>query len=78
MPSEMQELKLRVEAKKKQLEAQIAKFKASSVSDANETLEKLQQRLNSLESDLKHGWVGRHRQLKAQPRSSEPSRQSSR
>jgi chromosome segregation ATPase len=56
MPSEMQELKLRVEAKKKQLEAQIAKFKADSVSDANETLEKLQKRLNSLEGDLKNGW----------------------
>jgi chromosome segregation ATPase len=56
MPSEMQELKLRVEAKKKQLEAQIAKFKADSVSDANEKLEKLQQRLNSLEGDLKNGW----------------------
>jgi hypothetical protein len=56
MPSEMQELKLRVEAKKKQLEAQIAKFKADSVSEANEGLEKLQQKLNSLENDLKHGW----------------------
>jgi chromosome segregation ATPase len=56
MASEVNELKLRVEAKKQQLEAQIAKFKADSVGGANEALEKLQQKLNSLEGDLKHGW----------------------
>lgn len=56
MGSEVTELKLRVEAKKKQLEAQIAKFKADSVGGANGALEKLQKRLSSLENDLQHGW----------------------
>lgn len=56
MGSEMTELKLRIEAKKKDIEAQIAKFKADSVGEANEKLELLQQKLNNLEGDLKHGW----------------------
>lgn len=54
--SEKDELKLRVEAKKKQIEAQIAKFKADSVGDANEALAKLQKKLKSLEGDLQNGW----------------------
>jgi chromosome segregation ATPase len=56
MGGEMTELKLRIEAKKKDIEAQIAKFKADSVGEANEKLELLQKKLNSLEGDLKHGW----------------------
>ena len=56
MANEMTELKLRVEAKKKELENQIAKFKADSLGGANGAIEKLQKRLNSLEGDLKHGW----------------------
>jgi capsule polysaccharide export protein KpsE/RkpR len=56
MANEMTELKLRVEAKKKDLEAQIAKFKADSMGNANGAIEALQKRLNSLEGDLKHGW----------------------
>ena len=56
MGNEMTELKLRVEAKKKELEAQIAKFKADSLGNTNDAIESLQKRLNSLEGDLKHGW----------------------
>ena len=56
MPNQIQELKLRVEAKKKELEAQIAKFKADSIGSKNEALEGLQKKLSSLETDLKHGW----------------------
>jgi hypothetical protein len=56
MPNEVNELKQRVEAKKKELEAQIAKFKADSLGQANDKLDALQSKLNSLESDLKSGW----------------------
>ena len=56
MSKEVNELKLRVEAKKKDLEAQIAKFKADSLGKSNDTLEALQKKLNSLEGDLKSGW----------------------
>jgi hypothetical protein len=56
MPNEMTELKLRVEARKKELEAQIAKFKADSMGRSNDTIENLQKKLNSLEADLKTGW----------------------
>ena len=56
MAKEMDELKLRVEAKKKELEAQLAKFKADSVGTKNEAIEGLQKKLSSLESDLKNGW----------------------
>jgi len=56
MANEMTELKLRVEAKRKELEAQIARFRADSAENANEVIEALQKRLNSLEGDLKHGW----------------------
>ena len=56
MAKEMTELKLRVEAKKKELEAQIAKFKADSLGNTNDAIETLQKKLNSLEGDLKNGW----------------------
>jgi hypothetical protein len=54
--NEMHELKLRVEAKKKEMEAQIAKFKADSVSNKNDAVEALQKKLTGLENDLKTGW----------------------
>lgn len=56
MSKEMTELKLRVEAKKKELEAQLAKFKANSVGDANDAVAAVQKKLDSLESELKNGW----------------------
>lgn len=56
MNLEKAELKARIEAKKKELEARIAKLKADSVGGANETLSKLQDKLTHLEGDLKHGW----------------------
>jgi chromosome segregation ATPase len=56
MSKEVNELKLRVEAKKKDIEAQIAKFKADSLGKSNDAIEALQKKLNSLEGDLKSGW----------------------
>ena len=56
MPNEMHELKLRVEARKKELEAQIAKFKADSIGNTNDAIESLQKKLSSLETHLKSGW----------------------
>lgn len=56
MGNEISELKLRVEAKKKELEAQIAKFKADSAGTRNDALEALQAKLTTLEGDLKNGW----------------------
>jgi chromosome segregation ATPase len=56
MSKEMSELKQRVEAKRKDIEAQIAKFKADSLGKSNEAIEALQKKLNGLEGDLKSGW----------------------
>ena len=56
MPNEMNELKLRVEARKKEIEAQIAKFKADSVGNKNDAIDSLQKKLRGLETDLKNGW----------------------
>lgn len=56
MGNQMNELKLRVEAKKKELEAQIARFKADSAGNTNDAVEALQKKLSSLEGDLKNGW----------------------
>jgi DNA-binding transcriptional MerR regulator len=56
MSLEKAELKARLEAKKTELEARIAKLKADSIGGANETLGKLQDKLTSLEGDLQQGW----------------------
>ena len=56
MGNEKQELKLRVEAKKKALEAQIAQLKVDSVGGTNDAIDALQKQLNSVQSDLKSGW----------------------
>jgi len=56
MPTEMNELKLRVEAKKKELEAQIARVRADSMGKTNDAIEALQKKLSTLETDLKDGW----------------------
>ena len=56
MANEMNELKLRVEAKKKAMEAQIAQLKADSIGGKNDAIEALQKKLSSLETDLKQGW----------------------
>lgn len=48
MSKEMTELKLRVEAKKKDLEAQIAKFRADSMGKGNDVMDALQKKLSTL------------------------------
>ena len=56
MSFEKTELKARIEAKRKELEAQIAKLKADSLGGANDALGKLQTKLSSLEENLQTGW----------------------
>jgi hypothetical protein len=56
MSLETTELRARIEAKRKELEAQIAKLKADSISGTNDSLHKLQKRLSNLEADLHTGW----------------------
>jgi chromosome segregation ATPase len=56
MGREMTELKLRVEAKKKELEAKIAQLKADAVGSANDAVDRLQDKLSKLEQPLKNGW----------------------
>lgn len=56
MAFEKTELKARIEAKRKDLEAQIAKLKADSIGGANDSLAKLQTKLSNLEDDLQTGW----------------------
>lgn len=50
------ELRLRVEARQKQLEADIAKAKADAAGMANDQLEMLQRKLDELQSAIKDGW----------------------
>jgi len=56
MSFEKTELKARIEAKRKELEAQIARLKADSIGGANDSLVKLQKKLSGLEEDLHSGW----------------------
>jgi hypothetical protein len=51
-----QELKYRVEAKKKELEASMAKVKAETAKSSRELKEKIEAKLDSLSEDLKDGW----------------------
>lgn len=54
--SEATELKSRVEAKKKQLEADLAKAKANAHGDANEAEAAIKSKLEELNSYLGDGW----------------------
>jgi hypothetical protein len=56
MGLEKTELKLRVKAKQKLIEAKIAELKASSASGANEAIQKLQGQLGDLQGQVKQGW----------------------
>jgi len=56
MSFEKAELKARIEAKRKELEAQVAQLKADSIGGANDSLVKLQKKLSNLENDLQTGW----------------------
>lgn len=54
--SEVTELKSRVEAKKKQLEADLAKAKADAHGDANDAEKAIRSKLEELNSYLSDGW----------------------
>lgn len=54
--SETAELKSRIEAKKKQLEAELAKAKADAHGSANDATEEIARKLEELESHLHDGW----------------------
>jgi predicted nucleic acid-binding Zn-ribbon protein len=56
MGQESRELKDRVEAKKKQIKADIAKAKADARGEKNDTIEKLQKKLQGIESAVKDGF----------------------
>lgn len=56
MGTEMKELKLRLEAKKKELEAQVARLKADSAGAATETLRSLESKLEGIKGDLSHAF----------------------
>lgn len=56
MGLEQTELKLRVEAKQKLIEARIAELKASSASEANDAIQKLQEKLGSVQGQVQDGW----------------------
>lgn len=53
---EKEELRDRVEARKKRLEARISELKADSRSEAREESKKLERQLDELAKDLKSGW----------------------
>jgi hypothetical protein len=50
------ELKDRIEAKKKRIEAQVSEFKADARSTSREESEKLESKLDELADSLKDGW----------------------
>lgn len=54
--SEKAELKSLVEAKRKQLEADLAKAKADAHGNANDQAEKIAHKLEELKSQLGDGW----------------------
>jgi hypothetical protein len=54
--SNMQELKSRIEAKKKQLEADLAKAKSDAQGKGNEAVAAIESKLHELNSSLKSGW----------------------
>jgi predicted trehalose synthase len=56
MMSQKDELKDRVEAKKKRLEAQISELKADARSTSREESARLQSKLDALGDSLKEGW----------------------
>lgn len=54
--SQRDELRDRVEAKKKRLEAQLSEFKADARSTSREQSQQLQAKLDALTESLKDGW----------------------
>ena len=51
-----QELKNRVEAKRKHLEAKLAEFKADAAQNQSESSKKTQEKLDELNEAVKDGW----------------------
>ena len=56
MSAQTEELKARVEAKKKIIEAEIAQLKADAKGAKNQQVEKLEKKLGELHSALEKGW----------------------
>jgi hypothetical protein len=54
--SERNELRLRIDAKKKALEARLAKLRVDGTAIANDAAETLETELKELESNLRDGW----------------------
>jgi predicted nucleic acid-binding Zn-ribbon protein len=54
--SRTEELKMRVEARRKQLEADLAKAKAEAHGRTNDAIEAVQKQLKSLNQTLEAGW----------------------
>lgn len=50
------ELRHRVEARKKELEANLERAKADAQGEVSETVERIQHKLNELNDHLKEGW----------------------
>ncbi|HDS00378.1 MAG TPA: hypothetical protein ENO22_02985 [candidate division Zixibacteria bacterium] len=56
MPDRTNELKARVEAKKKELEQNLTQLKAEAHGKKNDEIEKLENQLNELNELIKDGW----------------------
>lgn len=54
--SQTEELKSRITARRKQLEADLAKAKADAQGASNDVAESIQERLDELQTYLKDGW----------------------
>jgi phage-related protein len=56
MTSHKEELKHRIEAKRKELEAKLQSLQADAHGDAAEKKKQIQQRLSELDQTLRQGW----------------------
>lgn len=56
MTDRLTELRFRVEARQKQLEADLARAKADAAGLANDHMETMQRKLDELQGALKDGW----------------------
>lgn len=56
MTTKTSELRHRVEAKRKELEASLERAKADAAGKTSETVERIQRELNELNDRLKDGW----------------------
>lgn len=56
MPDRTTEMKLRVEAKKKEIEQKLTQLRAEAHGTKNDEIEQLEQQLNEINSLVKDGW----------------------